>query len=128
MAGSDVVGEGNLRSAVLVCSVDGPQIATERDASDLLSLSFSERTKLICIPVERLSPNFFRLRTGFAGTVIQKLVNYRRRLAIAGDVSRWLAKSKAFRDFVNEANKGRDVWFVTDSNELETRLATGPAT
>ena len=77
------------------------------------------------IPVERLSADFFRLRSGFAGGFIQKLVNYRRRLAVVGDVSAWIAESKAFKDFVYEANKGRDVWFVADLNELEAKLASG---
>jgi hypothetical protein len=83
---------------------------------------------LIVIPAERLSENFFRLRTGFAGSVIQKLVNYRRRLAIVGDISHWIAESNAFRDFVYEANKGRDVWFVKDLADLQVRLTRRSAT
>ena len=109
---------------VLQCSAEGPAIATDRDASDLVSLSYSEGATLICIPVGRLSPDFFQLRTGFAGAFIQKLVNYRRRLAIVGDVSAWAAESRAFRDFVYEANNGRDVWFVASADELESRLAS----
>jgi hypothetical protein len=110
---------------VLAYSPVGAPIATERDASDLVGLSYSEGTRLICIPVERMSEDFFRLRSGFAGALIQKLVNYGRRLAIIGDISAWVAECGAFRDFVYEANKGRDVWFVATEAELESRLAGG---
>jgi len=40
---------------------------------------------------------------------------------------RWVADSTAFKDFVFETNKGRDVWFLTDDAELESRLAAGAA-
>ena len=112
----------------LVCTPDGTPIASDRDATDLLSQSFSSGAKLIVIPAERLCEDFFRLRTGFAGAFIQKLVNYRRRLAVIGDVSSWIAQSEAFRDFVYEANKGSDVWFVVDRAALEAKLANTTAT
>src|SRR5215469_18813110 len=75
---------------VLAYASVGTPIATERDASDLVGLSYSEGARLICIPVERMSEDFFRLRSGFAGALIQKLVNYGRRLVIVGDISRWI--------------------------------------
>ena len=107
---------------VLDVEVDGPTLGSERDAADLVGASYSERALLICIPVQRLDPDFFRLRTGMAGAFIQKLINYRRRLAVLGDISAWISESNAFRDFVFEANKGRDVWFVADRAELESKL------
>jgi uncharacterized protein DUF4180 len=109
----------------LVLEPEGNVIASDRDASDLLSESFSQGARLIVIPVERLSADFFHLRSGFAGGFIQKLVNYRRCLAVVGDISTWVAESNAFKDFVYEANKGRDVWFVADSNELGAKLSAG---
>ncbi|WP_368856331.1 DUF4180 domain-containing protein [Escherichia coli] len=42
---------------------------------------------------------------------------------MVGDISHWLADSKALRDFVYEANKGHSIWFVADIGELEQRLA-----
>jgi len=123
---SDVTLIGGTKA--LLCTADGAPIASDRAASDLLSESFSCGAKLIVIPAERLGEDFFRLRTGLAGAFIQKLVNYRRRLAVVGDISRWAAQSDAFRDFVYEANKGRDVWFVADLAELEAKLANATTT
>ena len=71
-------------------------------------------------------PDFFDLRTGLAGAVLQKLVNYHLRVAIVGDVTREVAASKAFADFVTESNRGGHVWFVRDEAELEARLAARP--
>ncbi|HEX5408024.1 MAG TPA: DUF4180 domain-containing protein [Pseudonocardiaceae bacterium] len=107
---------------VLVCDADGPALATERDAADLVGEAFSEQAELVVVPVARLDDRFFSLRTGVAGAIVQKLVQYRRRLAVVGDISAQLTASNALRDFVVEANRGRDVWFVPDIAALERRL------
>ena len=78
-----------------------------------------------CCPVERLSNDFFQLKTRILGDVIQKFVNYERRLVILGDINRHLEASKALRDFVYETNRGRQVWFVADRAALESRLQSG---
>jgi hypothetical protein len=48
------------------------------------------------------------------------------RLAVVGDVSRHVAASTALRDLVFESNRGNQVWFVADLDELDTRLADDP--
>lgn len=77
----------------------------------------------IVIPVERLDPDFFRLSSGVAGEIVQKFVTYRRRLVVLGDVSPYVERSDAFRDWVREADRGDDVLFVADDVDLERRLA-----
>ena len=108
---------------VLICDADGPKISNERDANDLLSAAFEHSATLVAIPVTRLSDDFFRLNTRFAGNVVQKFVNYKVRLAIVGDISQWTAASKPLHDFIYEANRGQQLWFVRDMAELEARLA-----
>ena len=107
----------------LVCTADGQPIASERDGADLIGEALGADAELIIIPVERLAPDFFRLASGLAGAITQKCVNYRRRLAIVGDVSAHEAASTPFRDYVREANRGRQLWFVPDRKALEARLA-----
>ena len=46
-----------------------------------------------------------------------------RRVAILGDISRYVEESPAWRDFVIEANRGDHVWFVQTIEDLETRFA-----
>jgi len=105
-----------------VCAADGPQIATDRDVSDLLGEMFSVRAPWVVIPVARLAPAFFDLKTRFAGEMLQKLVNYDRRVVILGDIADAVAASNSLRDFVRESNRGKTVWFLADMAELEARL------
>jgi Domain of unknown function (DUF4180) len=108
---------------VLVCAADGPPLATDQDVTDLLGEAFGEQAELVAVPVTRLDDRFFALRTGVAGVIVQKMVQYHRRLAVVGDISAHLAASNALRDFVIEANRGRDVLFVPDLAALAARLA-----
>ena len=109
---------------VLVCSPDGPILAAERDANDLISLAWEQDCALIALPTMRLDPAFFRLSTGLAGAIIQKFVNCQLRLAILGDFSSSTAASSPLRDFVRESNRGAAVWFLADLAELTARLET----
>ncbi|TGK81345.1 DUF4180 domain-containing protein [Leptospira noumeaensis] len=63
---------------------------------------------------------FFDLKTGLAGEVLQKIVNYRMKLAIVGDFS--IYSSKSLSDFIYEINSGRDVFFLTTEEEAINRL------
>ncbi|WFE40366.1 DUF4180 domain-containing protein [Micromonospora sp. WMMD998] len=106
---------------VLLCDPDGPPIATEADALDLIGAAFAGAT-VVVVPAERLDPRFFALGTRFAGEVMQKFVNYRLRLAVVGDISAHLAASGALRALVTESNRHDQVWFVSDLAALDDRL------
>lgn len=108
---------------MLLCAADGPLLTTEQDAVDLIAETYGQQIDLVVLPVARLDERFFSLRGGSAGQIVQKFVQYRTRLAIVGDISAHVAASTALRDYVIEANRGRDVWFVRDLTELDTRLA-----
>ncbi|EOQ90149.1 PF13788 domain protein [Leptospira yanagawae serovar Saopaulo str. Sao Paulo = ATCC 700523] len=53
--------------------------------------------------------NFFDLKTGIAGNVLQKIINYQMKLAIIGDFT--IHSSKSLKDFIYEMNSGKDVFF-----------------
>jgi hypothetical protein len=108
---------------VLDCAADGPIVRSGSEANDLIGAAWSARATLAAVPLARLDPAFLDLRSGLAGEVIQKFVNYNLRLAVVGDVSAQVAASRALRDFVYESNRGRHVWFVADMAELAARLA-----
>ncbi|MCD5315885.1 DUF4180 domain-containing protein [Kineosporia babensis] len=115
---------------VLVCDPQGPVIASEADALDLVGTAAWQGMNLVVVPVARLSEDFFRLRTGLAGAIVQKFVNYQLRLAVTGDISAHLEASSALRDFVRESNHGPHLWFLPDLDAVRERLrpaATGKA-
>lgn len=70
--------------------------------------------KLI-IAKEAICEDFFSLKTGIAGEVLQKCVNYQMKFAIVGDFS--VYSSKSLRDFIYESNRGRHVFFLPTTRE-----------
>ncbi|GGT22565.1 DUF4180 domain-containing protein [Streptomyces chromofuscus] len=107
---------------VLRCASDGPPLDGEQAALDLIGDALGQDAAVVAVPVERVADEFFLLRSGVAGAVMQKFVNYRLRLAIVGDVSRHVARSTALRDFLRETNQGGHIWFLPDEDELAARL------
>lgn len=118
----DTVGTRN-GITMLLCADDGPVLATEQDAVDLIASTFHQGVELIVLPVTRLDERFFDLRSGVAGQLVQKFTQYRRRLAVVGDISAHVAASNALRDYVREANRGTAIWFVPDMAALDARTA-----
>ncbi len=57
-----------------------------------------------------LGEEFFDLKTGVAGEMLQKFSNYRTRFAIIGDFTN--VQSRSLRDFIRESNRGQTVYFV----------------
>ena len=111
---------------ILWVAADGEPISTERDATDLIGDAWGAEATTVAVPVARLDPRFFDLRSGVAGAIAQKLVNYRIRLAVIGDVGPFTEASGALRDWVWESNRGDQVWFLPDAGALKARLTPGP--
>ena len=109
-------------NGVRVATAEGQRLDMEADALALISKALEQKADWLVVPVEDVAPDFFRLRTGLAGTVCQKFVTYHIGLAIMGDVSFHESHSNPFRGFIDESNDGRHVWFVRDMEELKTRL------
>ncbi len=108
--------------SVLLCADDGPRLASEADALDLIGSLWGRQVDWLALPRSRLGDDFLTLRTGLAGAVIQKFVTYQVRLAIIGDISADLSASSALADFVHESNAGDRVWFAPDLATFEARL------
>jgi predicted dehydrogenase len=107
---------------VLECSAEGPLLRTAQDAVDLIGEAKSAGANIVVLPIARLDPAFFQLRTGIAGEVVQKFVTYRVAAAIVGDTTQLEAESKSLRDFIRESNQGGSIWFLADKEELQARL------
>ncbi len=108
---------------VLRYAADDPVLDGEQRASDLVGDALSSRATMIAVPVDRLGADFFQLRSGLAGAIVQKVVVYHLNLAVVGDVSAHLEASEALRDWVRECNRGDDVCFVPSFDDLAARLA-----
>jgi hypothetical protein len=109
-------------TAILMCAPDGPKLYGDQDALEIIGEAGYHGATWAVLPAERLDDDFFRLRTGVAGAIVQKFVNYRLGIAILGDISQHTASGSALRDFVYETNQGTQVWFVPDLDDLHNRL------
>ncbi len=107
---------------ILAVPTEGTPIHDEATALDLIGDAFGADAQVVSVPVERLSPEFFRLASGVAGAIVQKFVNYRLRLVVVGDPAHHGPTSGPVDDWVHEANRGRELWFVADRDELQRRL------
>jgi hypothetical protein len=107
---------------ILECASNGPVIQSEQDALAILGEAMAQEAELVLLPVDRLSPAFFELRTGLAGAIAQKFVNYGMRLAIIGAISPVALESPALRAFINESNRGERIWFLRHTGDLGKRL------
>ena len=103
-------------------AAQGPALASEQDALNLLGATYGLGTDILVVLVDRFPPEFFDLSTRQAGHFFQKMQNYRMRLVILGDISGQIARSEAFREFVGEINRIGYHLFAADRTEIEVRL------
>lgn len=106
-----VIDEGNTRYIeVFSCEA---LVSTEQDALDLVALCGENDTNLLMLHYEVLSEDFFKLKTGVAGAVMQKFINYSVRVAIIIPDQEQLSAN--FKAWVSEVNKGSQYRFFADS-------------
>jgi len=95
-------------------------INSTNDALDIMVDSQYMGADRIIIYEKNLSPEFFDLKTGIAGEILQKFSNYKVLLAIVGDFSKYPGKS--LHDFIRESNKSGRICFVRTVEEAKERL------
>ena len=95
-------------------------ISTTGDLLDILADAGYNGSTGIVVHSATLSRDFFDLKTGLAGEILQKFSNYRMKLAIIGDFTE--VKSKALRDFIRESNTRGTINFVGTAEEAIARL------
>ncbi len=96
-------------------------IKDTQTALDLIAtLQYETDCDQMIINKSCIAEEFFVLSNGIAGEIIQKFVNYHKRVAIIGDYSNY--SSKALNDFFYESNKGNSLYFVSSCDEALEKL------
>jgi Domain of unknown function (DUF4180) len=85
-------------------------LKTVDDALEIIGNLYFHDVDKIIVHHKNISPDFFDLKTGIAGEILQKFSNYRIRLAIIGDFTPY--SSKSLKDFIFESNKNGRINFV----------------
>ena len=97
----------------------GHIIYSEQEALDLAAFCWEQETQCLLINHENLTDDFFNLRSGLAGAILQKFSNYRIRAAAVIDP---VKVSGRFRELVSELNRGRDFRVFEKKEEAERWL------
>ncbi len=86
----------------------------------IMTVNYETDCRKIVLDKNNISEKFFTLSNGVAGEVCQKLVNYRFKIAIIGEYSKYT--SKPLHDFIYECNRGNDIFFVDNLEEAVEKL------
>lgn len=106
--------QGNSKVAIVESS--DIIIRDVQDAMDLMaSVQYNHECSKILINKLNVIEDFFELKTRLAGEILQKYVNYRVKLAIVGDFEGY--NSKSLKDFIYECNNGKQVFFVSNTED-----------
>jgi hypothetical protein len=92
-----------------------------QDALDMMANADYQGAKRIIMEEKHLNRDFFDLRTGLAGEILQKYSNYRMKLAVIGEFEKF--KSNSLNAFIVECNRGNSVFFVPDKRTAISKIA-----
>ena len=103
--------------------VSDVRVGDDRDAVQLIARAhYEHQAEWVAFTPVQLGDEFFELRTGRAGAIAQKFVDYRMGLAVVGDIASRIAGSTSLADWVRESNRGRNLLFAADLGELTEQL------
>lgn len=92
-------------------------INNAQDALELLVNCKYNGADAIILRSDNINPDFFDLKTGLAGEILQKFSNYACKLGIVGNFEKY--SSNSLVSFIIESNKNGQIVFVKDkSNAL----------
>lgn len=105
---------------VAVIAADEIIISSVQDALDLMADCGYLGARHIILKKENIVPDFFNLKTGTAGEILQKFSNYDMELTIIGSFAGLPAGS--LKDFIYESNKTGRVTFVSSLSDAKARI------
>lgn len=100
-----------------IAYLDGNEIIIHevQDGVDLVGNLYFESIHKVILFEYQITPDFFELRSGIAGEILQKFSTYNIKLAIVGDFDKY--QSKSLNDFIFESNKRKHILFVSTFEE-----------
>jgi Domain of unknown function (DUF4180) len=114
-----VISENNKKYIFL--SPPGRLIQSEQDGLDIIGICFENNANLLLIHKDLLSDDFLNLRTGLAGKVLQKFINYQIKAAAIINEEKF---NNRFKELVKEYNKGNAFRVFNNSEEAKNWLLT----
>ena len=108
--------------SIAIVYSDGLIITDTQSALNLIAdIQYYDDCDRIIINKQAIIEDFFKLSTGIAGDILQKFVNYSKKIAIIGDFS--IYTSKPLKDFIFESNNGNSIFFVADEQTAINKIS-----
>lgn len=104
----------------LECLPDGDRLASEREALELVAACGENETARLMVHAASLVEDFYHIKTGLAGSILQKFNTYPIRCAMI--LNPKLVHLGHFRDMVIEANRGNQFHVFYDQEPAEQWL------
>lgn len=90
-------------------------LSTEQDALDLVALCGEHDTNLLMLHYDAISEDFYKLKTGVAGRILQKFVNYYIKAAAVIPLDK--INKGSFKAMVSETNRGNQFRIFSDKED-----------
>ena len=81
----------------------------------IATIRYTTLCDTIIVNKEALGIEFFNLKSGLAGEVLQKFANYKMSIFIVGDFS--IYSSQSLHDFIYECNNSKHIYFAKTYEE-----------
>jgi hypothetical protein len=96
-------------------------VKNAEDGLDLLGNLYYQGFDKIILHEQNITPEFFDLKNGIAGEILQKFSNYRVQLVIVSNFDKY--NSKSLSDFIYESNNGKQVNFLSSTELALAKLS-----
>lgn len=107
-------------SKIAMISSKDVVIKNVNDALDLMANVKYQGYDKMLLRKEQIIDDFFDLKSGLAGEILQKFTTYQMRVAIVGEFAG--SNSKSLNDFIYECNQGDKILFKNTEVEALTKL------
>lgn len=111
--------ENGTKKYLELVSAETP-LSTEQNAVDLVTLCLENDTNLLMLHNDTLSEDFFQLKTGIAGKILQKFITYH--IKTAAIIPKNLVNKGKFKEMVLESNKGNQFRVFETKEDAESWL------
>jgi hypothetical protein len=118
----NLINHSDTQEVVAEAISDSIVIENEQDAVRVMEEIFAFGARKIILHKENIAPEFFDLKTGLAGAVLQKFVNYHIQVAIVGDFKN--ITSKSLNAFIFESNRGDQIFFLDSLDMAIQKLSS----
>ncbi|MDM5277493.1 DUF4180 domain-containing protein [Paenibacillus taichungensis] len=113
------INENGTKKYIEVIFAESP-FSTEEDAVDLVALCKENESNLLLLHSQAISEDFFKLRTGVAGQMIQKWINYH--IKTAAVIPKEMVNQGRFKEMALESKKSNHFRMFETRDDAENWL------